>query len=98
MKKLSAATGFSLIEVTLALGVAAFCLIAVFGLIPVGVQTNRNATSQTAATNIMTAVVTDLRSASKTKLSSPQFGIIIPSDHTSGAASNCQPCASCWNV
>jgi uncharacterized protein (TIGR02598 family) len=98
MKKLSAATGFSLIEVTLALGVAAFCLIAVFGLIPVGVQTNRNATSQTAATNIMTAVVTDLRSASKTKLSSPQFGITIPSDHTSGAASNCQPCASCWNV
>ena len=40
---------FSLVEVTLALGVAAFCLIAVFGLMPVGVQTNRNATSQTGA-------------------------------------------------
>jgi uncharacterized protein (TIGR02598 family) len=52
---------FSLIEVTLALGVAAFCLIAVFGLMPVGVQTNRNATSQTAATNIVAAVVADLR-------------------------------------
>ena len=46
-------SAFSLVEVTLALGVAAFCLIAVFGLIPVGVQTNRNATSQTAATNIV---------------------------------------------
>jgi uncharacterized protein (TIGR02598 family) len=91
-------SGFSLIEVTLAIGIAAFCLIAVMGIIPVGVQTNRNATSQTAATNIMTSVVTDLRATSKTKFGSPQFGITIPSDHTSGAASNCQPCASCWNV
>ena len=52
---------FSLVEVTLALGIAAFCLIAVFGLIPVGVQTNRNATSQTAATNIIASVIADMR-------------------------------------
>src|SRR5882724_12611096 len=52
---------FSLVEVTLALGVAAFCLLAVFGLLPVGLQTNRNATSQTAATNIIAFVVADLR-------------------------------------
>ena len=52
---------FSLVEVTLALGIAAFCLIAVFGLVPVGVQTNRNATSQTAATNILSSVVRDFR-------------------------------------
>lgn len=52
---------FSLVELTLALGVAAFCLIAVFGLIPVGVQTNRNATSQTTATNIIAAIIADLR-------------------------------------
>ena len=56
---------FSLVEVTLALGVAGFCLIAAFGLIPIGVQTNRNATSQTAAANIMAAVVADLRATSK---------------------------------
>jgi type II secretory pathway pseudopilin PulG len=55
--------GFSLIEVTLALGIATFCLIAVFGLVPVGVQTNRNATSQTAATNILSSVVSDLRAS-----------------------------------
>src|SRR5882724_1379565 len=36
----SRAAAFSLIEVVLALGVAAFCLIAVLGLLPVGVQTN----------------------------------------------------------
>ena len=41
---------FSLVEVTLALGIAAICLVALFGLMPVGVQTNRSATSQTAAT------------------------------------------------
>src|SRR5438552_12075234 len=56
---------FSLTELTLALGVAAFCLLAVFGLMPIGVQTNRNTTSQTAAANIMAAVVADLRATSK---------------------------------
>lgn len=66
---------FSLVEVTLALGIAAFCLIAVFGLMPVGVQTNRNATSQTAATNIIAAVVADLRATPRTNLTSSQFGI-----------------------
>jgi len=54
-------SAFSLVELTVALGVASFCLIALFGLMPVGVQTNRNATSETAATNIMAAVVSDLR-------------------------------------
>ncbi len=52
---------FPWFEATLALAIAAFCLIAVFGLMPIGVQTNRNATSQTAAANIITAVVTDLQ-------------------------------------
>ena len=67
--------GFSLVEVTLALGIAAFCLIALFGLIPVGVQTNRNATSQTAATNIAAAVVADLRATPTTSTTSTQYGI-----------------------
>jgi type II secretory pathway pseudopilin PulG len=56
---------FSLVEVTLAMGIAAFCLIAAFGLMPLGVQTNRNSTSQSAAVNIMAAVVADLRAISK---------------------------------
>ena len=66
---------FSLVEVALALGVAAFCLIAIFGLMPVGVQTNRNATSQTAATNIIAAVVADLRATPKNSSTSSQFSI-----------------------
>jgi type II secretory pathway pseudopilin PulG len=74
-------SAFSLVEVTLALGVAAFCLIAVFGLMPVGVQTNRNATSQTAATTILTSVVSDMRTTARVtpgaRLSS-LYNIIIP--------------------
>jgi uncharacterized protein (TIGR02598 family) len=66
---------FSLVEVTLALGVAAFCLIAIFGLVPVGVQTNRNATSQTGTTNIIAAVVADLRATPRGSTTSSQFGI-----------------------
>ena len=66
---------FSLVELTLALGVAAFCLIAVFGLVPVGVQTNRNATSQTAATNILSSVVSDLRASPQTSSNTPRYGI-----------------------
>jgi len=64
---------FSLVEVTLALGVAAFCLLAVFGLIPVGLQTNRNATSQTVATNVIAFVVADLRANYKTTLVTPTW-------------------------
>jgi len=68
-------SAFSLVEVTLALGVAAICLIAVFGLLPVGVQTNRNATSQTAATNIIAAVIADLRATPTSGATSSQFAI-----------------------
>jgi hypothetical protein len=39
------------------------------------VQTNRNATSQTAATNIMAAVVADLRGTPTTTNTSSQFAI-----------------------
>jgi uncharacterized protein (TIGR02598 family) len=75
MRRSLCVAAFSLVEVTLALGIAAFCLIAVFGLVPVAVQTNRNATSQTRATNIMTAVVSDLRATPNSNTTSTQFQI-----------------------
>jgi uncharacterized protein (TIGR02598 family) len=83
---------FSLIEVTLALGVAAFCLIAVFGLMPVVVQTNRNATSQTAATNIIAAVVADLRATPRCVATSTQFQITLGTGP--GCASTIAPSAA----
>src|SRR5438046_59492 len=76
-------SAFSLVEVTLALGVAAFCFVTVAGLLSVGLQTNQRSTSQTVATNIITAVVTDLRNSTRVSLgqspsgSSPIFGIPV---------------------
>jgi len=106
---LRSSAAFSLVEVTLALGIAAFCLIAVFGLMPIGVQTNRNATSQTAATNIMGAVVCDLRATPKVNTTSTQFCIPFAISGTSAplyfdSAGQCStdlagstsPCGSSW--
>jgi uncharacterized protein (TIGR02598 family) len=52
---------FSLAEVTIALGIAALSLIAIFGLLPIGAETGRNAASQTAAANILAGVTADMR-------------------------------------
>jgi hypothetical protein len=91
---LRSVAAFSLVEVTLALSVAVFCLMAVFGLMPVGVQTNRNATSQTIATNIAALAIADLHAA---KTASPMLGITIPVDPTSSpqfVPPNVVPCSS----
>jgi len=66
---------FSLVEVTLALGVAAFCLIALFGLLPLGLQTNQSSISQTAAASMLSSVVADLRATPKTNPTSSQYDI-----------------------
>jgi uncharacterized protein (TIGR02598 family) len=79
---LKPASGFSLVEVVLALGVGAFCLIAVFGLLPVGVQTNRNATSQTAATGILASVIADLRATPTGSVTSTQYQITFGTSKT----------------
>jgi uncharacterized protein (TIGR02598 family) len=78
----SGRAAFSLVELVIALGVAAFCLIAVFGLMPVGMQTNRNATSQSAATNIIAGIVADLRTTPAAATTSPQFAITFGADKT----------------
>lgn len=66
---------FSLVELTLALGVAALCLISVFGLLPVGLKSNHNAASQSAAASIIAAVVADMRATPKTATTSTQYGV-----------------------
>lgn len=86
---------FSLIEVTLALGVAVYSLLAVFGLLSVGVNTDQASVQQTTGANLVKAIVADLRAApansspdgfSKT----PQFGFQIPSPGQAGSASSPQ--------
>ena len=71
-------SGFSLVEVTLALSVAAFCLIAVFGLLPVGLNSNQASIEQTAAAGMATRISADLRAAPPAALKSPLYQITFP--------------------
>src|SRR5437879_4142606 len=73
---------FSLVEVTLALGVAAVSLIAIFGLLVTGTQTHHTAVEQSSSSDILTAVAADLRATPKTSTTSTQFGIPIPAGNT----------------
>jgi uncharacterized protein (TIGR02598 family) len=87
MKTFDRAAGFSLVEVTLALGVAGFCLIAIFGLLPVALNSNQAAIQQTAANGIISSVIADLRATPSTTppgaaATSKQFAINIPASGT----------------
>jgi len=56
---------FSLVEVTLALGVAAFSLLIILGMLPVSLKTNRASTQQTTANSIISQIAADLRAAAR---------------------------------
>lgn len=73
MKIMHSQRGFSLVEITLALGVMAFCLLALFGLLPVGLQSNQNAVEQTTAGNIAAAIAADLQATPLTEKESLRF-------------------------
>jgi len=90
-------SGFSLVEVTLALGVVVFCLVTILGLLAVGINSTRVSTVQTSATNILTAVAADLQATPysvppSTKDSavetSPVYGITLPK---TGASTSTTP-------
>jgi uncharacterized protein (TIGR02598 family) len=55
------AAAFSLVELTLALGVAAIFLIAVLGLLPVSLKTQQASIQQTIANQIINEILGDLR-------------------------------------
>jgi type II secretory pathway pseudopilin PulG len=54
---------FSLVEITLALGVAAFSLLAVLGLFAAGFKTQQASIQQTTASQILSQVASSLRAA-----------------------------------
>ena len=85
-------SGFSLVEVTLALGVAAISLLTIFALLPVGIKTNQVAIEQTASTDVLSAVTADLRATPMTTprgaaTVSPRFSISIPANPVGAATS-----------
>jgi uncharacterized protein (TIGR02598 family) len=57
----SASSGFSLVEITLALGIVAFVLIAVLGLFGVGLDSNRRSVSDTVIPQIVNQVLSETR-------------------------------------
>jgi len=77
--------GFSLVEVVLALGIAAFALITIMALLPAGLGASKDSIAQTEAMNLAIGVVADLRQTpcatailnSNSALSavSPRYGI-----------------------
>jgi uncharacterized protein (TIGR02598 family) len=78
--------GFSLVEVVTALGIAAFCLLTLLGLLAVGVTSNKGTINQSIAVNIATAVAADLRATplntqyytTSEILYSPRFRFTLP--------------------
>jgi hypothetical protein len=54
---------FSLVEITLAIGVAGFCLLAVFGMLPVALKTQHASVQQTTASQILSDAVAELRAS-----------------------------------
>jgi hypothetical protein len=78
-RKLDRGDAFSLIEVTIALGLAAFCLVTVFALLPLGLASDQTSLDQTVASNLSSGIVADLRSTQPLGANaSPRYGIVIP--------------------
>lgn len=85
--------GFSLVEVTLALGVASFSLLAIFAIVPVSVKINQASTRQTVANAIISQIAEDLLAAARLPPGqvSKQFSL----DPNKGIKGNWDPTPQC---
>ena len=80
--------GFSLVEVVIAVGIAAFCLVVMLGLIPTGLNTNKDSSGETAAANIVRNIFSDLRATAKTNTTTSLYGITFPSGASPAISTN----------
>ena len=87
-KKTRLVSGFSLVEVAVALGIASFCLVTLMALLPVGIQRYHDADAQSAMVNLATMTVRDLEETPSSG-TSPRFGFSIPA--AGGTASGTTP-------
>lgn len=53
-------SGFSLVEIVIAMGILTFCLVAIMGLLPVGLSTLREATGATIEAQIVSQIASDV--------------------------------------
>lgn len=79
MKK-GTGSGFSMIEVTLALGIVSFTIISVLGLLTGGLNLNRDSVANTEASSVAREIAADLQMIedwSNTSNTSPRFQISV---------------------
>lgn len=69
------ARGFSLVEISIALGVAAFCLLAIVGLLQTGLASEQATVGKTAAWGILSSVSADLLATDSARTISSAYGI-----------------------
>lgn len=62
----TALRAFSLVEVTVSIGIMAFALIGVIGLLPTGLRTIKHANEQAGAANVLNGIADALRDAETT--------------------------------
>jgi uncharacterized protein (TIGR02598 family) len=70
-------SGFSLVEVVLAIGVIAFAIVAILGMFPVGLQTSHSSQDETRAAQIAQDILTSI--ASQVLGNYPSVKIVQPS-------------------
>lgn len=58
-------SAFSLVEVTIALGIVSFCLVPLLGLLPVGLKSVKNAHEESAAANVLNGLSSAIRDANR---------------------------------
>jgi uncharacterized protein (TIGR02598 family) len=78
----SPSSGFSLVEVVVALAITSFCLLTLLGLLSVGTLSNASSLDQTTATNIAAGIAADLHATPLTATSSPRYQISLPTSTT----------------
>lgn len=72
LRKPSGSHGFSLVEVTLAIGIVAFAFVSILGLIPVGLTNFRGAMDNSIKSQIQQQVTSDVRQTGFVKLQEKQ--------------------------
>jgi prepilin-type N-terminal cleavage/methylation domain-containing protein len=77
--------GFSLLEVVIAIGILAFCIIPMIGMIPLGLNAVRDVVCRTEATGILTKVNADLQTLDISSTASSSLRIPLPTSQILGA-------------
>lgn len=81
--------GFTLAEIAVALGIFSFALVSMMGMLSVGLKNTRKATVQTAASNVLSGIVSDIKASKITataagtdtqSYTSPKLGITAALD------------------